>query len=291
MKVLVLGASGMLGHKLMQVLAEKLDVMGTIRGSASSYQAHPVLGKLRLLGDVQAENFDSVIKALAKTRPDVVVNCIGIIKQHPNAKDPLQSIAINSAFPHRLAILCQASGARMIHISTDCVFSGKRGNYREEDLPDPEDTYGRSKLLGEVADRGCLTLRTSMIGLELKEKLGLVEWFISQKGGHVRGFAGAIFTGFTTLALARIIARLIDEQPDLQGLWHVSSDPISKYDLLGIVNRDFKLEINIERDDSFHCDRSLNSTSFRKAARFEPPSWEKMITEMTVDALSYERLI
>jgi dTDP-4-dehydrorhamnose reductase len=290
-KILILGASGMLGHKLMLVLTEKFDTIGTVRGNAMSYKDHPVLGGLPLLGEVQSENFDSVIGAFARIRPDVVINCIGLIKQHPDARDPMQSIAINAFFPHRVARLCQASGARLIHISTDCVFSGQKGNYSEDDIPDPIDLYGRSKLLGEVTDSKCLTIRTSMIGRELKGGFGLIEWFIGQKSRSAHGFAGAIYTGFTTLALANIISDIIEEHPELHGLWHVSSDPISKYDLLSIVNREFELGIKIEKDNEFQCNRSLNSVRFRKSTGFEPIAWDKMIHQMARDQTRYDKLI
>jgi dTDP-4-dehydrorhamnose reductase len=290
-KVLVLGATGMLGHKLMQIFDERFDAQGTVRGSAPIYRNHPVLGGLSLHSYVQAENFDSIIEVIAIVKPDVVVNCIGIIKQHPNAKDPLRSIALNSFFPHRLARLCQASRARMIHISTDCVFSGKKGNYSEDDFADPVDLYGQSKLLGEVKYPGCLTLRTSMIGRELKGRFGLIEWFLGQKGKRVRGFAGAIYTGFTTLALANLIGDIIDNNPELSGLWHVSSDPISKYDLLSLVNQEFELGAEIERDQIFNSDRSLNSARFRIATGFKPPAWESMINQLASDVTAYDRLV
>lgn len=289
-KILILGATGMLGHKLMQILSPKFKVTGTVRGSATKYKSHPILGDMPLLGDVQAENFDSIIDVVGQVRPDVIINCIGIIKQHPSAKDPLQSIAINALFPHRLGKLCQASGIRLIHISTDCVFSGKKGYYSEDDLPDPEDLYGRTKLLGEVASPGCLTIRTSIIGRELQGRLGLIEWFLSQSGKDVRGFAGAIYTGFTTQVFAEIIGKVIMNRPDLHGIWHVSSNPISKYDLLGIVNRELGLGINIEKESTFCCDRSLNSTRFQEATGYEPPSWGEMIHLMAIDATPYDNL-
>ena len=181
MKVLVLGASGMLGHKLMEVLSRRFFVLGTVRGSAIIYRDHPVLGEFSLLGDVNADDFESIDRVLRNVEPDVVVNCIGIIKQMESAKDPLISIAINSLFPHKLAKLCRSRNIRMIHISTDCVFSCRKGNYSEDDIPCAEDLYGRTKLLGEVDCPECLTIRTSIIGRELKGSLGLAEWFISQK--------------------------------------------------------------------------------------------------------------
>lgn len=287
MKVLILGATGMLGHKLVQYLSSRFDVVGTVRGSAESYQGHPILGNMTLKGTIKAEDFESVTKAMASVQPDAIVNCIGIVKQQPTAKDPLQSISINALFPHKLAKLCQASEARLIHLSTDCVFSGKTGNYSEDDMPDPEDLYGRTKLLGEVTYPGCLTLRTSMIGRELSGRVGLVEWFLSQRNGRVRGFTKAIFTGFTTCSLANIISDLLERPIPLDGLWHVSSDPISKYDLLGIINKKLELGITIDKDEGLHCDRSLNSARFRNATGFKPPSWAQMIDQMASDPTPY----
>jgi dTDP-4-dehydrorhamnose reductase len=290
MKIFILGATGMLGHKLMQELSRSFDVVGTVRCSATKYATHPILAQMSLLGDVQAENFDSVIGALASSQPDLVINCIGIIKQQPSAKSPLPSIAINSLFPHRLAMLCRAMGTRLIHISTDCVFSGRKGNYTEDDISDVEDLYGRTKLLGEVTYPGCITIRTSIIGRELYSRLGLIEWFISRRGGNVQGFAGAIYTGFTTKAMASIIGDIIQKHPDLSGLWHVSSYPISKYELLKLVNHEFKLGIKIEKDTKFKCDRSMNSSRFRRATGFMPPKWDDMIAEMAADSTTYDAL-
>ncbi len=290
MNILILGATGMLGHKLMQELSGKFDVVGTVRGNATKYAANPIIAQMPLHGDVQAESFDSVIGALASIRPDVIINCIGIIKQRPSAKSPLPSIAINALFPHRLAMLCKAMGTRLIHIGTDCVFSGRKGNYTEDDIPDAEDLYGRTKLLGEVAYPGSLTIRTSIIGRELFSKLGLIEWFMSKRGGNVQGFAGAIYTGFTTQAMASIIGEIIEKHPDLCGLWHVSSDPISKYDLLNLVNHKFKLGIVVEKNTEFSCDRSLDSTRFRSFTGFMPPTWEEMITQMADDSTPYDTL-
>jgi dTDP-4-dehydrorhamnose reductase len=290
-KLLILGATGMLGHKLMQSLSKRFEVTGTVRGSVEIYKGHQVLGNMPLIGMVKAEKFERVGEVVAKAQPDAIINCIGIIKQHPAANDSIQSININALFPHRLAKLCQTSGIRLIHLSTDCVFSGRKGNYSEDDVPDPDDLYGRTKLLGEVVYPGCLTIRTSMIGRELRGKAGLVEWFLSQRGKRVNGFSRAIFTGFTTGVLADLIGDLANMSSPLYGLWHVSSDPISKYDLLELINRKFQLDITIDRDEVFHCDRSLNSIRFRKATRFKVPSWEEMIDQMARDPTPYNELV
>ncbi len=290
MRVLVLGAAGMLGHKLMQVLSARFEMVGTVRRGAASFADHPVRGGVRLIGGVQAEVDDGIIRAMAEVRPEVVINAIGLIKQLPGAKDPIASITINSLFPHRVAQLCGAAGARLFHISTDCVFSGRRGNYTEQDETDGLDLYGRSKLLGEVDRPGAVTLRTSIIGRELETTSGLIEWFISHRGREVKGFAGAIYAGLTTPVLARLIGELIESHSDLYGLWQVSSEPISKYNLLQMVNDAMGLGITIHRDERFVCDLSLNSERFRKATGFRPPSWQEMVAELAADPTPYDSI-
>jgi dTDP-4-dehydrorhamnose reductase len=290
MKVLILGTTGMLGHKLMQVLGGRFDVTGTVRKDATFYAEHPILREMQLVGGVEAERFDTIVGALAHTQPAVVINCIGIIKQLPAGKEPLLSIAINALFPHRLAQLCRVAGARLIHISTDCVFSGRKGNYIETDVSDAEDLYGKTKFLGEVAYPGCLTLRTSIIGRELNTQLGLIEWFIGQRGGQASGYTKAIYTGFTTQILAELIADILVKHPDLNGLWHVSSDPISKFDLLNLVNEAFDLKITIEPNETFVCDRSLNSDRFRQTTGFVPPDWVQMVAVMANESVLYDSI-
>jgi dTDP-4-dehydrorhamnose reductase len=285
MKVLILGGSGMLGHKLSQILAERFDTWATFRGT-------PVrsLGfdSRRIIEGVSAENFESVEGALTTAKPDVVVNCIGIVKQDAAAKDRYQSIAINSLFPHQLARACAARGIRLIHLSTDCVFSGRRGNYKEDDTSDAEDIYGRTKWLGELEYDHCLTIRTSMIGRELKGSHGLIEWFLSQRGKTVRGFKRAIFSGFTTLALSEIIGNVIANAQELHGVCHVAADPINKFDLLSMVKQAFQLDIEIEPDETFLCDRSLDDSRFRARTGFTPPSWEEMIDRFARDTTPYD---
>src|SRR5437763_3432503 len=249
MRVLILGGSGMLGHKLWQTLAPRFDAYVTFRGDARAYAHTGLFDPTHSLGGVSAQDFDSVARAFAAARPDAVVNCIGVVKQDASAKDPLTSIEVNALFPHRLAQLARASGARLVHLSTDCVFSGRAGNYDERARPDAEDLYGRTKLLGEVACDGCLTIRTSMIGRELAGAHGLLEWFLSQDGGRVRGFRRAVFSGFTTPALAEVLARLLSEHKGLSGVWHAAADPINKFDLLSLVKELYGLRVEIEPDE------------------------------------------
>jgi len=290
MKVLVLGAAGMLGHKLILGLSPLFEIVGTVRAPLSKYADHPVLNNMHLLGDVQVENFDSVQHAITNTRPALVINCIGIVKQATAAHDPLISISVNALFPHRLAPLCRDAGIRLIHISTDCVFSGSKGNYIESDVADAEDLYGRTKLLGELDYDGSLTLRTSMIGRELETTHGLIEWFLSQQGKSIKGFRRAFFSGFTTKVLAEIIVKIILNHQNLQGIYHIASEPISKFDLLSLVKKAYALNVQIEPDDDVVCDRSLNAELFKRATGYIPPSWSDMIVEMYNDSTPYDEL-
>lgn len=289
MRVVILGATGMLGHKLWQVYRDRFDTWAVARASYGEYARYGLFDPDRFMGGVDVFDFDSVVRAFAALRPEAVINCIGIIKQLPTAKDPIVSLTVNSLSPHRLAALCQASGARLIHISTDCVFSGRKGMYTEEDASDAEDLYGRTKFLGEVGGPGCLTLRTSVIGRELRTSSGLVEWFLSNRGGKVRGYTRAIYSGFTTLALARIIADILEKHPQLQGVYQVSSEPINKYELLCLLRDAFKLNVEIEPYPDVQIDRSLDSSRFRKETGFRPQTWAEMVQEMASDPTPYEQ--
>lgn len=283
-KVVILGATGMLGHTLLTQFSERnnMDVHATVRSTEglSRWFAAGLLVKVH--GGVDADNFDSILRVLGEVRPDVVINCVGIIKQLPIAKDPVFSISINALFPHRLALACKAAGARLIHISTDCVFRGDKGHYTEADPSDADDLYGRSKFLGEVADPHCVTLRTSIIGHELTGGYGLIDWFLAQEG-TVKGFTKAIYTGFPTVEMARIIADYVLPDKGLSGLCQVSSEPISKYDLLRLVAERYGKRIEIEPHDEFICDRSLESSRFRAITGYTPPPWPEMVDAMWRD--------
>lgn len=280
-KILILGATGMLGHTLLRDLSRRdnLSVHATARSKEGlSHWFAPELLE-RIHAPVDADDFDSVMRTLEEVRPDVVINCIGVIKQLAGAKDPLACITINALFPHRLAKECGRVGARLIHISTDCVFSGKKGMYMESDFPDCDDLYGRTKLLGEVDYPHAVTLRTSIIGHELNSCVSLIDWFLAQTG-MVKGFARAIYSGFPTVEMARIIADVVIPRPELCGLYHVSSEPISKYDLLCLVREQYGKDIEIVPDHDFLCDRSLDSSRFRAATGYVPPAWVELVELM-----------
>ncbi|MGH2652938.1 MAG: dTDP-4-dehydrorhamnose reductase family protein [Actinomycetota bacterium] len=289
MRVLVLGASGMLGHRVVQRLWDDVEVWATVRAGGSRLPAEILPDRSRLLEGVVAEDADSILRAMEVSRAAAVVNCIGIVKQQPAATDPLISVAVNSLLPHRVAELCRIGQSRLIHLSTDCVFSGKKGNYGENDPPDPDDLYGRTKLVGEVREGGALTLRTSMIGWQLSGSTGLLEWLSENRHGATRGFRRAIFSGLSTAALADVIAQLIQEETPLTGLYHVSADPISKFDLLRDVVTTLGWPTTIEPVDEPVLDRSLDSSAFREKMGWKPPAWSDMIAGLAAERPAYER--
>jgi dTDP-4-dehydrorhamnose reductase len=289
MRVLVIGVSGMLGHKLWQIFNPRFETWGTVLGDFSELEPFGDLFRRdRILPYVDVVNPDSLVHIVGTVRPDVIVNAVGIIKQLPSAKDHITSLSINALFPHRLAKLCQAANARLIHISTDCVFSGRKGMYTEDDISDAEDLYGRTKYLGEVAEPGSLTIRTSIIGRELATSNSLVEWFLGSRGSTVRGYRQAVYTGFPTIVLAGIITQVIEQFPTLYGLYQVSSDPISKHDLLCLMRDAYGLDVKIEPDDNVKIDRSLDSTRFRRVTEYVPPSWPELVAAMVHDPLPYQ---
>jgi dTDP-4-dehydrorhamnose reductase len=278
-RVLVLGGDGMLGHQLLQSLRGQHEVRVTLRAPLATYAECKLFDADNAFDQVPIERGERLAQVIAAYQPAEIINAVGVVKQRQEAKDPIESLEINSLFPHRLTRLARANGARVIHFSTDCVFSGSRGAYTEADAPDAQDLYGRSKLLGELQGEGCLTLRTSIIGRELRRHLSLVEWFLAQRGS-VRGFRRAIYSGFTTLEMARIVERLIAQHPRASGLWHVASEPISKYDLLLLLKRYYGLSTEVVPDDAFLCDRSLDAARFCAEFGYRPPGWSQMIAEL-----------
>ncbi len=277
----------MLGHKLCQTASERYDVFATFRRSPADVFG-TLLDPEKWRCGTDAGNIDSIRAVLNELQPDVVVNCVGIVKQLAKGKDPVTCISINSLFPHLVARECRELGIRLIHISTDCVFKGSRGMYCEDDFADADDLYGRSKFLGEVAAEGCLTLRTSIIGRELSGAHGLVEWFLSQQGESVRGFQKAVFSGMTTYALSELIGQVIYECPTLSGVYQVAAEPIAKYDLLHLIRHVYGVKIQIEPDAELTCDRSLDGRRFRDETGIAPPSWQAMIEQMHSDPTPYE---
>lgn len=280
MRVMVLGVTGMLGNAMFRVLSTSSDlvVYGTSRSESFQRFFSDKLASQISVG-IDVENHDSLVKAFAAIRPDVVVNCVGLVKQLADVNDPLQAIPINTLLPHRLAVLCQATGARLVHVSTDCVFSGKKGNYLESEFPDAYDLYGRSKLLGEVDYPNAITLRTSIIGHELSGQRSLVGWLLAQQG-QVKGFVRAIFSGLPTVELSRVVCDFVLPHSELHGLYHVAARPINKFDLLKLVTKAYGKDIEIVSSDELVIDRSLNADRFKDATGYEPPEWPDLVQRM-----------
>lgn len=290
MRILIFGVTGMLGHAIWLNLRNIYETFGTIRGDLEELSRRcPLFNKkdkkIIEKNDVLSES--DLQRALDIAKPDVVVNCVGIVKQLQDAKYPIPSISINALFPHKLAEMCAKRNARLIHISTDCVFSGKKGNYGESDVSDASDLYGRTKYLGEVVGKNCLTIRTSIVGRQLTGTSGLFEWFLSRKG-KVHGYQKAIFSGLTTYTLAEIIRITIKDYPTMDGLYHISSKPINKYDLLKRLKTTLNIDIEIIPDDSIVIDRSLDSTKFRELTHIEIPTWDTMIRDFAQMVSDYE---
>lgn len=279
-KVLVLGATGMLGNAVLRLFAKSAgyEVVASAR-STSALRLLPAELSDRVICGVDVENMDSLISLFSRVRPDVVVNCIGLVKQLAEADDPLSAIPINALLPHRLARLCGLAGARLVHVSTDCVFSGAKGMYTETDMSDAKDLYGRSKYLGEVDYPHAITLRTSIIGHELTGAHSLVGWFLSQQDS-VRGYRRAIFSGLPTVELARVIRDYVIPHPELHGLYHVSAEPVNKFDLLTLVAQAYGKTIDITPDDNLAIDRSLDSTRFRQATDYQTQPWPELVRQM-----------
>jgi dTDP-4-dehydrorhamnose reductase len=291
-KVTVLGASGMLGHKMVQQLRSVFPSTTAImrkRKTAPPFCRIDLFHGSDVWDGVDCMDAELLQHTLAGIRPDFIVNCAGIIKQRPQANDAATSIAINALLPHQLAAWAGAWGGRVIHFSTDCVFSGLRGGYTEEDPSDAQDLYGRSKFLGEVVAENALTLRTSMIGREIEDHRSLLEWFLSQKGRSVHGYRRVICSGVTTNHLADLVTAIIEDYPELSGLFQVASAPISKYELLCLLRDAYSADIDIEPDDREVSDRSMCGDKLRRAIGYVAPSWPNLVQQLAADPTPYER--
>ena len=278
--ILILGVNGMLGHTLFKYFlnSNQTNVYGLLRNKNKLFKDQ-FLFLNENIKEIEFGETKMIYEKISTWNIDVVLNCIGIVKQSPKAINPIQSININSLFPHKLDLLCSKLNKRLIHISTDCVFSGKKGFYKEEDYTDANDLYGRTKLLGELSNSNAITLRTSLIGHELSSCNGLLNWFLSQEG-VIKGFKKAIFSGVPTLELAKIIEKYILPNENLKGVYNVSADPIDKFTLLNFFKEVYKKKIIILKDEDYIIDRSLNSAKFRKDTGYKPKEWPEAIEQM-----------
>lgn len=280
MRVLVIGATGMLGNAVFRYFSkrEEFNVYGTIR-QESHRKAFPNDLSGSLISNVNVNSIEGIINVVERVRPDVIINCVGVVKQLLDSTHVLSTIPINTLFPHKLAAIAKLANSRVIHMSTDCVFSGGKGAYQECDSPDVSDVYGLSKFLGELHSDNTVTLRTSIIGRELFGARSLIDWFLSQKGA-VHGYRRAIFSGLPTVEVARVICDYVLPNKSLRGLYHLSAAPISKYDLLLLVKRAYNKKIDIIPDDVLVIDRSLDSSRFRGATGYAPGDWPELVSLM-----------
>ena len=277
----------MLGSAILRSLQtnKSVNAWGTLRNKEDLIY-FPVQTHETLIYGVDVLNEQSLVNVFERVQPDVVINCVGLIKQLACANDPLVVLPINAMFPHNLAKLCGLFESRLIHISTDCVFSGRKGLYSESDPSDAEDLYGKSKYIGELSQLPyAITLRTSIIGHELHTNYALIDWFLSQND-QVKGYVHAIFSGLPTVELTRVIMEFVIPRPDLYGLYHVAAKPINKYDLLKLVAEIYGKKINIVPDEQLYIDRSLNAKRFEDATGYVAPSWPSLI-----EALHHSRVL
>ncbi len=288
MKILVIGATGMLGHKMLQILGHEFPqrVYGTLRGSKTKLEKFNFVPGPHLFENVDIEKLDDVISLLSKLKPTFIINCTGITLRKVENADVEKNYFINAFFPRTIDLWCQSNDAKLIHFSTDCVFDGKKGNYLEKDLPTARDVYGMSKFLGEVTEAS-LTLRLSIVGREIFGKTELIEWFLSQKNKTVSGFSEVYYSGVTTNFVAQEVIRLIKNYPNLCGLYHIASNRISKYELLTLANRIFQNQTEIIKDATKHSDKSLNCDKYVQATKFQKPDWEQMLQSLSEDKLGY----
>ena len=282
-KILIVGASGMIGHKLYNYFTNipEFDTKGIVRSLRNL--------KINSYKIIENYNFiqeDIINKIIQSEKPDLVINCIGIVKQNKEIKNIKKVLYINSFFPKLLSQICQNNNIRLITFSTDCVFNGKKGFYKETDLANAVDTYGRTKFIGELYSKSDITLRTSFFGRELNTKNGLIEWFLQQTKNDkekIFGYKKAIYSGLPTIEIAKIIEKYIIPNKQIKGLYHLSSDPIDKYSLLKLVNKIYKLNTSIIEEYDNVINRSLDSSKFRSETGFEPLPWEHLIKSMYFD--------
>ena len=286
--VLVLGAAGMLGHMLVRTLSDSHRVVGTTSHSfGHSGKLTEILPRDRCVDLLDVRDFIKVGRTIRDWQPDVVVNCIGLIKHKMDDDRVLDTVLINSVFPHQLARQCDELKTRLIHFSTDCVFDGNPGVKRLTDTPDATDVYGTTKRLGEVGYGTSLTLRTSFVGRQIVGAEELVEWVISQRSGQITAYKNAIYSGLTTRALSDVVRQIIDRHPNLVGLYQVASSPITKFDLISHLNDKLQLDITINPDTKFECDRTLDGTDFGRVTGIQVPSWDEMLSEFCSDQAFY----
>lgn len=290
MRILIVGGMGMLGHKLFQMLgAVYPETYATVRSPVSAAPFDRILffQTDRAVTGVDVTDFHRLTRVIQEVRPDYIVNCVGVIKQRKEALSPIKGITLNALLPHKLAEIASTYGGRLIHFSTDCVFDGTKGSYTESDSPNARDMYGQTKALGEVVADNVLILRTSIIGRELRGHASLLDWFLMQSGKTIQGFTNAIYSGVTTNQMARVVQMILENHPDLSGLYQVVADPINKYELLKLTREKFKVDVQIEPFGDFYIDRSMCGDKFKQATGYKSPPWAVLMQDLADEVDMY----
>jgi dTDP-4-dehydrorhamnose reductase len=292
MRILILGGNGLIGHKMYQLISNNYqDTWVTLRNNLSSYSYSEIYNSEKVIDKIDLSNFKLLLNQLNVLNPDVVINACGITIRRGIDAFKSNSIILNSALPHFLNEWVVSNNKRLIHFSTDCVFSGKKGDYLDNDIKDAIDIYGLTKSMGEVIDSKCaITLRGSMIGRELENKTELLEWFLHQKNNVIKGFTNVIYSGITTVRMAEIILKIINEYPNLSGIYNISSEPISKFDLLKKWNDKFSINATIEIDKNYTSNKNLISDKLFKIIQLEQPIWDDLIHQLKIDEELYNNL-
>lgn len=289
MRIVILGGGGMLGHKMWQGLAAHFkDTYVTLRKAKTYYDKTGLFKNNQVIDNLDLADIKKLNNVLDELNPDVIVNCAGVTIRSKEGENVIASININALLPHYLLNWCKKKSARVIHFSTVCVFDGATGGYVEESLPNAQDLYGRTKMLGDLLDEQAITLRSSFIGREIEGKAELLEWFLSQRSKQIKGYRQAIFTGVTTKVMVDITKDLIQEFPKLSGLFHIASEKLSKYELLLLMKEAFRINIDIAPDDNFICKRDLVDTKFKETTGFLCPTWKDMMADIAKDPTLYD---
>lgn len=291
MRILILGVSGLIGHKLLQELSENFEVFGTLHKTKLHYGNLSLFSSKNIIECVDVANFEILKGVFFAVNPDVILNCVGITKRKIDENNPLEVLTVNSVFPHQLANWAKTNKKRIIHFSTDCVFDGKVGNYNESSLTTADDIYGRTKALGEINYNHTLTIRSSFIGQELFDKTELLDWFLAQNGKQIKGFTNTFYSGVSTIFMANVVANIILNYPNLSGLYQLAPDkPISKYDLLCLAKEAFDVNVEIIPESEHVHLPTLDASKLKREISIEVPSWNEMMKELASNKSFYSNL-
>jgi dTDP-4-dehydrorhamnose reductase len=291
MRILILGVSGLIGHKLLQELSLDFEVFGTLRRNKIEYGDLALFDGENIIENIDILDFESLTKVFRAINPEVILNCIGITKRKIDINYPALAISINAYFPHKLASWAKEYQKRVIHFSTDCVFDGKIGNYNEESLTTAEDIYGRTKALGEINYNHTLTIRSSFIGQELFNKTELLDWFLAQNGKKIYGFKNTFYSGVSTIFMAQLVKNIILNFPELSGVYQLAPEkPISKFDLLNIAKYAFNVNVEIMPDEANIHRPTLDASKLKNKINLVVPSWHKMMNELALNKEFYIKI-